>query len=79
MHWVVLVGAYIILWFLALQIVLPIGIGTPVETGHSVVAGSDPGAPAVPHLRIKLAAATGAATLIWAVFYGLVVMKVLDI
>jgi predicted secreted protein len=79
MHWVVLVGAYIIVWFLALQIVLPIGIRNPQDTGEAVVAGSDPGAPAMPRLGLKLAIATAAATVVWAVFYGLVLTKVLDI
>jgi predicted secreted protein len=79
MHWVVLVGAYIILWFLALQILLPIGIRSPHESGEAIAEGADPGAPALPRLGLKIAIATAAATIIWAVFYGLVLTKVLDI
>jgi predicted secreted protein len=79
MHWVVLVGAYIILWFLALQIVLPIGIGDSGDGDEAIVAGTDPGAPTRPRLGLKLTIATAAATVIWAVFYGLVLTKVLDI
>jgi len=53
MHWIVLVGAYIILWFLALQILLPIGIKAPHESGDAVLGGVDPGAPAQPRLGLK--------------------------
>ena len=33
MHWIVLVGAFFIFWFLALQIVMPMGVKTPHEAG----------------------------------------------
>jgi len=79
MHWVVLAGAYVILWFLALQILLPIGIRAPHETGEATLGGADPGAPHQPRLGLKLVLATIAAAVVWAIFYALVVMKVVDI
>jgi predicted secreted protein len=79
MHWVVLAGAYIILWFLTLQILLPIGIKTAHDSGEILPGGTDPGAPAKAHLRLKLILATIIAAAVWAVFYVLVLTKVVDV
>jgi len=80
MRWVVLTSAYAILWFLALQIVLPIGI-KPGQ-GNAPAAefgGTDPGAPQESRIGLKILIATVAAGLVWSVFYALVLMKVVDI
>jgi predicted secreted protein len=79
MHWIVLGGAFAIFWFLALQIALPMGNRTAHETGETLVAGAEPGAPAQPRLGLKIAWATAAAVGMWAVFYVLVLLKVLDL
>ena len=79
LHWVVLGGAFAIFWFLALQIVIPIGQQSPHETGETVQAGHDPGAPVEPRLGFKLAIATAAAVVMWAILYGLVLAGVLDL
>ncbi len=78
MRWTVLGGAFAILWYLALQIVLPIGNQTAHEAGEALVAGAEPGAPAKPRLKLKLAVATGAASVLWLILYALVLMKVID-
>ena len=79
MHWAVLGGAFAIFWFLALQIVLPMGNHTAQEAGEALVAGAEPGAPVRPRLGLKLAVATGSATVLWLVLYGLVLLKVVDL
>lgn len=79
MHWTVLAGAFGILWFLALQIVLPLGNRTASEAGETLVTGTEPGAPMRPRLGLKLALATGAAILMWVVLYALVLLKVIDL
>lgn len=73
MRLIVLAGAFVILWFLALQILLPIGISS------SCGGIGDPGAPANPRMALKLALATVAAAAMWALFYALVLMRVIDI
>jgi predicted secreted protein len=70
MRIVVLASAFVILWFLALQILLPIGIGT---------GDANTGAPANPRLGWKLGLATLAAALIWSIFYALVWTHVINI
>jgi predicted secreted protein len=79
MHWVVLGGAFAIFWFLALQIVMPIGAETAHEVGEDVEAGHDPGAPARPRLLLKAGIATAAAVVMWAILYALVLSGVLNL
>ena len=79
MHWIVLVGAFFIFWFLALQIVMPMGVKTPHEAGDSVVAGTDPGAPYKPNLGFMALIATGVAIVLWGILYTLILLHVLDL
>jgi predicted secreted protein len=79
-RWIVLASAYAILWFIALQILLPVGIKSPPkENSPPVLGGADPGAPHESRIGLKILIATIAAALIWSVFYALVMMKVVDI
>jgi predicted secreted protein len=59
------VAIYFIIWWTALFAVLPWGVRSQVETG-TVIEGTDPGAPAIPHLWLKLAWTTLVSTLIFA-------------
>jgi predicted secreted protein len=79
MHWVVLVGAYIILWFLMLQILLPIGIRSAHESGEEADALADAGAPPNPRIALKALIASGVAAALWLIFYGLVLAKYIDV
>jgi predicted secreted protein len=79
MHWIVLGGAFFILWFLALQIVMPIGVKSPHESGDAVVAGTDPGAPHKSYLGVKALIATGVAIVLWGILYALVLLHILDL
>jgi len=69
-HTAVLVSAFAILWFLALFCLLPIGIGE---------ADPETGAPKRPHLLRKAGYATAIATVLFAVFYGLIAAHILDL
>jgi predicted secreted protein len=44
---------YLVLWWLSLFVVLPLGVRSQVEDGD-VVDGSEPGAPSQPRLKRKL-------------------------
>ncbi len=79
MHWVVLGGAFAILWFLALQIVMPIGVKSSDESGDAKLAGADPGAPVHHNLGFKALIATGVAIVLWGMLYALVLLHVLDL
>ncbi len=59
------VAIYLILWWLAFFTVLPIGAQSGHEAGEEIVAGSEPGAPKVHGLRMKIMLATGISAVVW--------------
>jgi predicted secreted protein len=69
-HGAVLVSAFLILWFLALFCLLPIGIG------H---VDPQTGAPLKSHLVLKAGIATAIAAVLWVIFYVLILLRVVDI
>jgi predicted secreted protein len=79
MHWVVLVGAYVILWFLVLQILLPIGIRAPHESGEEAHALADAGAPSDPRIVPKALVASGVAAMLWLIFYALILKGYINV
>jgi len=70
-HGAVLVSAFLILWFLAIFCLLPMGLG----------AGHDPesGAPLHPLLARKILLATAIASILWVGFYALIAFRVVDL
>ena len=67
---------YFIIWWVVLFAVLPWGIRSQHEDGEGeVVPGTDPGAPAVHGLRVKLVWTTAVATVVFAAFYWAYVTK----
>ncbi len=69
-HGTVLFSAFVVLWFLAFFVLLPIGIGE-----------CDPatGAPEKPHLARKAAYATVVAALLWGAFTLCIALKIVDV
>jgi len=66
MSWTTAAAIYFIIWWVTLFAVLPWGVRSQAESGD-VVPGSDPGAPAIPHLRAKLIWTTIVASVVFAV------------
>ena len=60
------IAVYFLIWWVTLFAVLPFGVRSQLEEGE-IVAGSDPGAPAVPRVLAKLAWTTLVATLVFGV------------
>ena len=69
-HGAVLISAFLILWFLALFCLLPIGLGA---------VDPETGAPVRPRLLLKVGIATAAATVLWIVFYVLILLHIVDL
>ena len=69
-----MLAIYFIIWWLVFFAVLPWGIRSQDEHGD-VAHGTDPGAPAVHGLRIKLVWTTTVATIAFAAFYWAYVAK----
>ena len=82
MRWVVLGGAYAILWWLAFFVALPIGMHNEDDPPGQFVPGQPPKPKSDAHnprIGLKLIGATVAATVLWAVFYALVLMGVIQL
>lgn len=60
------VGLYFVVWWTALFAILPVRIRSQAETGE-VVAGTDPGAPAVPALRERAIWTSVVSTVVFAI------------
>ena len=63
------IAIYFIIWWLVLFLVLPFGIRNAHDTGETVEAGNEPGAPVRPRLIQKALITTLLATVVFAVFY----------
>jgi predicted secreted protein len=73
--WTTILAIYFIMWWLVFFTVLPWGIRSQEEHAD-VVRGTDPGAPKVHGLKIKLVWTTVLATAVFAAFYWAFVTKV---
>ena len=69
---------YFILWWVVLFAVLPFGVRSQAEHGD-IVPGSDPGAPALPRLGIKVIWTTAIAGLLFAAFYAVYAARLVSI
>lgn len=82
MRWVVLGGAYIILWWMALFVLLPIGLHNEDDPPGEFTLGAEPKPPSEkhkPHLLLKLAGATVIACVMWGIFYALVFIGIIHL
>lgn len=79
MFWTSAVVLYVVIWFLTLFVVLPIGYQSQEEEDGEVVPGTPPGAPSNTHFKRKFLWTTIAATVIWAVAFGVIVSGIIPI
>jgi len=70
-HGAVLISAFLILWFLVLFCILPMGLGAEVDP--------ETGAPLHPVLGRKVLLATVIASFLWLCFYALILLHVFNL
>jgi predicted secreted protein len=58
---------YFLIWWVVLFAVLPWGVRSQAESGE-IVPGTDPGAPSLPQLRLKMLWTTIVATVVFAIY-----------
>ena len=63
------IALYFIIWWTVLFVVLPFGVKSQAETGD-VIAGTEPGAPALPAMKTKFLWTTAIATMVFAGVYA---------
>ena len=71
MNWFTALASYLILWWLALFLVLPIGVRGQAEE-DAVEEGTEPGAPVVSNIGRKALWATLIAAVLFVVLYQIV-------
>ena len=84
MFWTSAVVLYLVIWFMTLFVVLPIGYRDQQEEDGEVVPGTPPGAPSTTNYKRKFLWTTIAGTLIWGaamviILNDLVPLEVFDI
>jgi predicted secreted protein len=70
--WTTILAIYFVLWWVVLLAVLPFGVHSQAENG-AVTRGTDPGAPAIPALKAKLAWTTIVSAALFGLAYWLYV------
>jgi predicted secreted protein len=76
--WTTILAIYFLIWWTVLFAVLPWGIKSQHETGE-IVPGTDPGAPTITGFKSKLIWTTVVATVVFAVFYGVYVTRLVTL
>ena len=79
MAWTTALAIYFILWWIVLFTVLPFGVRNASETGETVEAGNDPGAPTVHALGRKLIWTTIVSAVVFAICSALYVYKLVTL
>ena len=78
MSWTTIAAIYFIVWWIVLFAVLPWGVRSQHEAGE-IVPGSDPGAPAIPRLGLKIIWTTIVSGVLMAAVYAVFATKLLNI
>jgi predicted secreted protein len=69
MNWFTGIMVYVVIWWLVIFCVLPIGV-TPANESH---LGHDPGAPANPRMGFKVLLTTGITTVLFGIVYLIII------
>jgi len=72
------IAIFFLIWWVVLFAVLPFGVRSQHEHGE-IAPGTDPGAPAIPHLRRKLLWTTAVSILIFAACYVVYVKQLVTL
>jgi predicted secreted protein len=72
------VAVYFVIWWVTLFCVLPFGVRSQAEAGE-ITPGSDPGAPVATRLGRVALVNTAVALVVFAAFWALYVLNVLDL
>ena len=68
---------YLVIWWIVLFAMLPIGVRTSEEEGEKVVPGAAESAPHVPNLLPKMVATTVVSSIVFAALYVIIVHHVI--
>jgi len=69
---------FIMIWWVTLFVMLPIGVRSQEEDGH-VTPGTERAAPSRPNILKKALWTTGVSILVWLICYGIIVSGVISL
>jgi predicted secreted protein len=72
------IATYFVIWWVVLFTILPWGIRSQHEAGD-IAPGTDPGAPALPRLWLKLLWTTGVSGVVFALCYVVFVYRLVSL
>jgi predicted secreted protein len=73
------VSMYLVIWWIVLFAMLPIGVRTSEEEGEKTVPGAVESAPHLPNLLPKMVATTVVSSIVFAVLYLIIVDRVITL
>jgi predicted secreted protein len=73
------IAIYLVLWWVVLLGILPLGTQSQHEAGVVVTDGSDPGAPVDPKIGRKFLTTTWVSALIFGVFWAIVALNLIEL
>ena len=71
------IAIYIVVWWLTLFAILPLGARSHAEAGIELNDGGDPGAPVAPNLKRKFITTTWVSAIVWLIVVGVIVSGVI--
>ena len=77
MNWFSALVMWLIIWWLTLFIILPIGIRGQAEEGD-IVEGTEPGAPHKLDIKRKFKITTAVASVLWVLACGIIISRWVD-
>jgi len=73
------IAIYLVIWWIVLFAMLPIGVRTSEEAGEKTTPGNAESAPHMPNLLPKMVATTVVASIVFAALYAIIVHHVITL
>lgn len=71
--------SFAVIWMICLFMVLPWGMRSHIETGATIVPGSEASAPVRPRLLLKFAITTAISLVLWSALYVTVTYRLMSL
>ena len=73
------ISIYLVIWWIVLFTILPLGIQSHHEAGIDLKDGGDPGAPVNPNIKKKFLTTTWVAAIVFAIFWTVIHFKLISL
>jgi len=73
------VAVYLVIWWVTLFAILPLGARSHAEEGIELRDGGDPGSPVTPNLKRKFITTSWVAAIVWLIAMGVMISGVVKL